>query len=94
MDDNKIKEVRFDETDWLYENQEWLEREHAGKWVAIKGKALLAVGDSLAAVMEEADAKGVEMPLVTVIRRREPGVWLVPTFRWISTSNTDTNRSL
>jgi hypothetical protein len=37
---------------------------YAGKWVAVTHDTLLAVGDSPSEVMAEAQAKGVQVPLI------------------------------
>lgn len=50
------------------EEFEWLAREsaaHAGQWVALDGKRLLAHGPELAEVSASARAAGVDQPLLT-----------------------------
>jgi hypothetical protein len=56
---------------WLGENEAWLEETYPGKWVAVKGSELIAVGDSLEDVMRQSEGKGILDPLVTAIRRAE-----------------------
>ncbi len=56
---------------WFHQNRKWLEQNHAGKWIAVGPEGLLAVGDSLDVVAEEARAKGNDDPLLTGVRRKE-----------------------
>jgi hypothetical protein len=49
----------------------WLEANHAGKWIAVGPNGLLAVGDSLDVVADEARSKGNDDPLLTVVRRKD-----------------------
>jgi hypothetical protein len=65
------KRVRSPELEWYERNQDWLEKEHAGKWIAIKEDKLIAVGDSLDAVMDEAQWKDIARPFVTGVKRKE-----------------------
>jgi hypothetical protein len=54
---------------------EWLRvhaPEHAGKYVALEGDRLVAEGDSVTSVMEQARAKGVGLPLVHYISEEPP----------------------
>jgi hypothetical protein len=60
-----------DELRWLADHQQELEKEHPGEWLALKGYALIAVGNSLDEVMAEARQKGISDPLVTAVKRRE-----------------------
>jgi hypothetical protein len=62
---------RKDETRWIEDNKHWLEREHAGKWIAVSGYALIAVGSDAADVMAKARAQGVELPLLDVVPNQE-----------------------
>jgi hypothetical protein len=62
--------IRVDNAEaiWLGENQDFLEENYPGKWVAVKGRELLAVGDTIDEVLEGARKKGVANPLVSGIR--------------------------
>ncbi len=51
---------RLKEMEWLRTNGSL----HAGQYVAIEGDTLVGVGASVRAVMEQARASGVELPLV------------------------------
>jgi hypothetical protein len=51
------------EMQWLIEHR----REYAGKWVAVKGGGLVAIGESAAEVYAAVDAAGVELALVTFV---------------------------
>ena len=42
---------------------------HAGKYVAIEGDQLVGEGDSVTSVMEQAQARGVPLPLVVHISK-------------------------
>ncbi len=64
----KTSHYRSLETRWLAENREWLEKTHPGKWIAVEGAALIAVGDDAVDVMAKSKAKGVEHPLLDVVR--------------------------
>jgi hypothetical protein len=65
------KRVSSKELEWYEKNRSWLEKEHAGKWIAIKGDKLIAAGDTLDSVLDEAEVKGIKHPLVTGVRRKE-----------------------
>jgi hypothetical protein len=76
--------VVIPEMEWLGENEDWLERDHPGKWIAIKGHALIAIGDSLDEVMRIADSKGVDQPFVTGLKSKEyQGVYIIRSSRFI-----------
>jgi hypothetical protein len=62
---------RAEETRWIRDNKHWLEREHAGQWIAVQGYALIAVGSDAADVMAKAKGQGVELPLLDVVPSRE-----------------------
>jgi hypothetical protein len=78
-----MKQGRYiEEMRWLDDHRESLEASHPGRWVAISGYELIALGDSLDEVMDEAARKGVLDPLVAGIRNREfQGVTLVRPWR-------------
>jgi predicted DNA-binding antitoxin AbrB/MazE fold protein len=59
---------RTREFEWLRVNGP----KHAGKWLAIEGDQLVGEGDSVAAVMEQARAKGVDLPLVHRVPKEPP----------------------
>ena len=66
---------------WVRENRKWLEETHPGKWIAVGPEGLLAVGDSLDVVAEEARAKGNDDPFLTAVRRKDfQGVDLIRTW--------------
>ena len=68
FDESKIRRIEMPEVMWLGENQEFLEESYPGKWVAVKGRELVAVGETLHEALEIARNKGISNPLVTGIR--------------------------
>jgi hypothetical protein len=67
---------------WLGENEDWLEAEYPGMWVAISDDGLAGVGNSPGEAEAAAKAKGVHEPLLTGIReKRFQGVTLIRTWR-------------
>lgn len=62
------------EMQWLSEHHD----EFVGRWVALDGDRLIAVGDEARDVYAEAHARGVESPFVTFVAPNEPycGGWL------------------
>jgi hypothetical protein len=64
--DKRAAEMR-----WLGENRPFLWENYPGKWIAVQGSELIAVGDKPESVLAEARRKGVKDPLVTGVRRRE-----------------------
>jgi len=62
---------RAEELAWIAENRPYLWEHHAGQWIAVQGSELVAFGDDLDAVMDEARRKGVSDPLVTGVRKKE-----------------------
>jgi lipocalin len=50
-------------------------QKYAGKWVAVVRRKVVAVGDTLASVSNQAKAKGYKQPLI--MRAPEPGVWIL-----------------
>jgi hypothetical protein len=73
MPEEQKKPIRVEipEATWLAKNLEFLEANYPGKWVAIKGDELVAVGDSLNDVMRAAEQQGKGDPLVLAIRRKD-----------------------
>jgi hypothetical protein len=68
IDESKIRRIDMPEVMWLQENQEFLEENYPSKWVAVKGRELIAVGDSPRDVMREAQKKGITDPHIKGIR--------------------------
>ncbi len=50
-------------------------QKYAGKWVAVVRHRIVAVGDDLGTVLEQAKAQGHAEPLV--MRAPAPGVWIL-----------------
>ena len=63
--------VRSEEMEWLAANRGWLERQHAGEWVAVQGSVLVAANKDLQRVMQESQAKGIDHPLLTAIPKKD-----------------------
>ncbi len=60
---------------WRRSNQELLQGRFAGQWVVLEGETIVAHGENAAQAVEEARAKGVEVPFVFYVApRRRPGV--------------------
>jgi hypothetical protein len=67
---------------WLFSNRARLEQEIPGKWIAIKGGALVGVGDTPKEAGEQAGEKGFRQPLLTCIRAKEfQGITIIPAIR-------------
>jgi hypothetical protein len=58
------------EVAWLAANRARLEKEYPGKWVAVHGSELVAIGDSPSEVVSAAQARGIDDPLIDVMRSR------------------------
>jgi hypothetical protein len=74
MNDSKQpqrSEARLAEMTWLSENEEWLNQEHPGEWLALEGSTLLAIGRELSEVLKEARSKGIENPFVSAVRSKK-----------------------
>lgn len=56
---------------WLGANKEWLEREHAGEYVAVVGTSIVAHGSDPVRVHEEAVDKGHPRALIHRVLPRE-----------------------
>ena len=72
----KIESVRRStkheaEIRWLGDNEKFLEENYAGKWVAVKGSALVAVGDAFDEAARAAEACGVKDPVIAPVRPKE-----------------------
>jgi len=67
----KIRHIEMPEVEWIGENRDFLEENYPGKWIAVKGRELIAVGDTLEDVLAEAKRKGVSEPLVGGVRRAD-----------------------
>lgn len=81
-DERKPIRVVVPEMEWLGQNEARLELEIPGKWIAIKGRELIAVGDTLAEIMRIAESQGIPDPLVTAIKRKEyQNVYLIRDIR-------------
>ena len=50
-------------------------QEYAGKWVAVVRHKVVAVGDNVKTVVDQAKAKGYKEPLI--MRAPEQGVWIL-----------------
>src|SRR5262249_1899715 len=58
-----VSKDRASENRWLAEHQ----REYIGQWVALEGERLIAHGEDAAEVFAEADASGIERPMVIYV---------------------------
>jgi len=88
FDPDKIVRVVIPEMDWLGENRKRLEQEIPGKWIGIKRRELIAVGDTLDEVMRIAKSKNIEQPFVTAVPREEyQNVIIIRSPRLIQTAN-------
>ena len=63
--------VEMPEVMWLGENRDFLEENYPGKWVAVKGRYLIAVGDNPREVRAEAQSNGIEHPVMSGVRAAE-----------------------
>ena len=63
---------------WIQKNRDFLWANYAGKWIAVQGEQLVAVGGSVRDGKDQAKAKGFEHPVVTAVRAKEyQGVILI-----------------
>ena len=67
----QVKRIESPELRWLARNRAYLEANHPGKWLAIKGDELVGLGDSLEEAASQADAKGIHDPFFSGIKLRE-----------------------
>jgi hypothetical protein len=81
--DREIVHVRCEEMEWLAAHRVRLDDNLAGEWVAVSGTRLVAHGPELKNVLQEAERAGFPRPFISCIRRREPKVWYVPSFRLV-----------
>ncbi len=58
MSISKAKILKSPEMDWISANKEWLEREHAGEYIAVSGSTMVSHGPDPIAVHEEAARSG------------------------------------
>jgi hypothetical protein len=84
-DDNRQERPKIsEEMLWLHRNRPRLEQEIPGKWVAIKGSEIVAIGDGADEVADQAESKGIKRPLLAAIRSKEyQGVMMFPSWRSI-----------
>jgi hypothetical protein len=59
------------EQKWLAENKGFLEANHPGMWLALKGGELVGMGKTLTEAREAAKANGVDDPIFDAVRRKE-----------------------
>ncbi len=64
-----------DELVWLAQHPEEVAR-HAGKWIAVHGRRIIAAGDKLQEVLSLAEAQGVSQPLLHRVRERDIADWI------------------
>ena len=65
------------ELNWLSTHHEQIEG-YAGKWIAILGDKILAIGESVESVMDKvAKLKLKELPLITKIPRKDEGTYVL-----------------
>ena len=80
MEEKKPKRSTFkaEEMRWLGENQAYLEENFPGKYIAIQGSRLIAVGSSMREVHDAARAQGVPDPLLSGVKRKDwQGIHLI-----------------
>jgi len=66
----------FEEDEWLAAHPEVLDP-YPGKWVAVSGKEIVAVGDSPKEVLEIAKQKTSKIPMVFQVPRPDEGVLIL-----------------
>jgi hypothetical protein len=66
------KHTTHPELDWLEQNYSGLLSEHEGRWVAVGGSGIVAVGDDDYDVWQRARDMGLSRPLVVNVKR---GAW-------------------
>lgn len=59
------------ERKWLIANRQQLEQDYPGRWIAVQGSELIAMGNSRDDVARKAVELGVEAPFITALRKRE-----------------------
>ena len=70
------------EWEWVSANRRRLEKEYAGRWVAVADKSVVGSGRRLATALKQAKALGISHPFVTAFRSakrrdvREVAHWL------------------
>jgi len=63
--------ARAAEMKWLAENRAYLEKTFPGKWLALDGARLVAVGDGIPEVREKARREDVLNPFFSAVRSRK-----------------------
>lgn len=61
------RNVHFPELEWFLRNFDLLAQKYPGQWVAIRGEELVAHADSVAALRQLVDARGIRRPFVTQV---------------------------
>ena len=80
MNDRPIKRATKYEAErlWFGRNRTYLEKAYPGKWIAIQGEELIAVGDDAKQVADEARAQGINSPLIAGVRKKDwQGFYLI-----------------
>ena len=67
----KTVRVRSEEMEWLAANRAFLEREHAGEYIAVVGRAMIAHGPDPLEVHSQAVSKGHPLALIHRVLPRE-----------------------
>ncbi len=62
---------KAEEMRWLAENRALLEETYPGKYIAVSGSRLVAVGSSMREVHDAARVEGIADPLLTGVKDRE-----------------------
>lgn len=53
---------------WVQANRRKLERDYAGRWIAVSGRRIVGTGAKLSTAVRQARKAGVEHPFVTAFR--------------------------
>jgi len=65
------------ESIWVSKHQKELAK-YAGKWIAVLRNKLIASGGSVTEVMQKVKEKGIkELPLVTMVPRKDEGPYIL-----------------
>ena len=54
--------------EWVEENRSWLEKQYAGRWIAVSKERIVGVGVKLSTAMKQAKKAGVPQPFVTAFK--------------------------
>ena len=57
--------------EWVQANRPKLEKEHAGRWIAVAGRQIVGTGARLSTAMRQARKAGFERPFVTGFKAAE-----------------------